>query len=119
MERAMQNANFIHDLTSPGNGTAKHSIASLSDEDILIKASRLGISLGKNKEEALKTAVSIKLVDDNRTLVILKKNVETSLHKEEGQSSLLTSKFSSLTGDLIIEEEQDFFGTGRFANAYN
>jgi hypothetical protein len=29
------------------------------------------------------------------------------LHREEGQNSLLTSKFLSLTGDLIIEEAQD------------
>jgi hypothetical protein len=63
--------------------------------------------LGENKKEALETAVSIKEVDVNRTLVILKKNVETSLDKEEGQSSLLTSKFSNLTGDLILEEAQE------------
>jgi hypothetical protein len=39
--------------------------------------------------------------------VILKKNVNTQLNKEEGNDSLLISKFSSLTGDLTIEEEQD------------
>jgi hypothetical protein len=49
MERAMQNVNLRHDLTSPGNGKPKPSLASLSDDDILVKASRLGISLGENK----------------------------------------------------------------------
>ncbi|KAM0915235.1 hypothetical protein ACQ4PT_010998 [Festuca glaucescens] len=107
MERAMQNVNFRHDFTSPGNGKSKLSIASLSDEDILVKASHLGISLGKNKKEVLKAVESIKEVNVNRTLVILKKNVEAQLDKEEGQNSLLTSKFSSLTGDLIIEEAQE------------
>jgi hypothetical protein len=29
------------------------------------------------------------------------------LHREEGQNSLLTSKFSSLSGDLIIQEAQE------------
>jgi hypothetical protein len=109
MERAMQNANSRHDFSSPGNAKSKYSITSLSDEEILSIVSHLGISLGKNKEEGLKAATSIKEVDVNRTLVILKKNVETSLHNEEGQSGLLTSKFSSLTGDLKIEEAQEFF----------
>jgi hypothetical protein len=63
--------------------------------------------LGKNKKEVLKVVDSIKKVDINWTLVILKKNVEAHLHKEEGQNSLLTSKFSNLTGDLIIEEAQE------------
>jgi hypothetical protein len=107
LERATQNVNLIHDFTSPGNGKSKHSIASLTAEDILSKASRLGISLGKNKKEDLEAALSIKEVDVNITLVILKRNGETSVDKEEGQSSLLTSKFSNLTGDLIIEEGQE------------
>jgi hypothetical protein len=79
MERAMQNVNSRHDFPSPGNGKFKHSITSLSNEEIVSKASRLGISMGKNKGEALKAAESIEEVDVNRTLVILKKNVETSL----------------------------------------
>jgi hypothetical protein len=107
MERAMQNVNLRHDLTSLGNGKPKPSLASLSNDDILVKESCLGISLGKNKKEVLKAVESIKEVDVNRTLVILKKNVEAHLDKEEGQNSLLTSKFLSLTGDLIIEEAQD------------
>jgi hypothetical protein len=49
MESAMQKISSRHDFTSPGNGTSKHSISSLSDEDILIKASRLDIYLGKRK----------------------------------------------------------------------
>jgi hypothetical protein len=84
MERAMQNANLRHDLPSPGNMPPKHSFASLSSEDILSRASSIGISLGKNKKEALEAAVSIKEVDVNRTLMILKKTVEFSLDKEEG-----------------------------------
>jgi hypothetical protein len=107
LERAMQNVNLRHDFTSPGNGKSKFSFASLTAEDILSKASRLGISLGKNKNEALEAAISIKEVDVNRTLVILKKIVDTSLDKEEGESSLLTSKFSNLIGDLTIEEAQE------------
>jgi hypothetical protein len=107
MERAMQNLSQRHDLTSSGNDNHKASLSSLSDEDILAKASRLGISLGKNRHEVLKAVQSIKEVDVNQSLVILKKNVNTQLNKEEGHDSLLISKFSSLTGDLTIEEEQD------------
>jgi hypothetical protein len=70
MERAMQNVNLRHDFSSPGNGKFKHSFASLTTEDILSKASSIGISLGKNKKEALEAAVSIKEVDVNRTLMI-------------------------------------------------
>jgi hypothetical protein len=47
MERAMQNVNLKHDYATPGNGKAKPSLASMSDGDITVKASRLGISLGK------------------------------------------------------------------------
>jgi hypothetical protein len=107
MERAMQNISHEHDFNSPGNDKHKPSLASLYDEDILVKASRLGISLGKNKHEVLKAVESIKEVDVNRNLLILNKNVDAHLHKEEGQNSLLTSKFSSLTGDKIIEEAQE------------
>ncbi|KAM0838716.1 hypothetical protein ACQ4PT_060784 [Festuca glaucescens] len=107
MERAMQNVNLRQDYASPGNGKSKPSLSSLYDDDIIVKASRLGISLGKNKKEVSKAVKSIKDVDFNRTLVILKKNVEDQLDKEEGQNSLLTSKISSLTGDLIIEEAQE------------
>jgi hypothetical protein len=39
--------------------------------------------------------------------MILKKKAESSLDKEEGQNSLLISKFSNLTGDLTIEEAQE------------
>jgi hypothetical protein len=107
MERAMQNISHIHDLISTGNDKHKPSLASLSDEDILVKASRLGISLGKNSNEVLKAVQSIKEVDVKQSLVILKKNVDAQLHKEEGQNSMLISKFSSLTGDLIIDEAQE------------
>jgi hypothetical protein len=107
MERVMQNISQRHDLTSSGNDNHKSSLSSLSDEDILAKASRLGISLGKNRHEVLKAVQSIKEVDVNQSLVILKKNVNTQLNKEEGHDSLLISKFSSLTGDLIIEEAQE------------
>jgi hypothetical protein len=65
MERAMHNVNLRHDFISPGNKKPKPSLASLSDEDILVKASRLGISLGKNKKEVLKVVDSIKKVDIN------------------------------------------------------
>jgi hypothetical protein len=46
-------------------------------------------------------------VDFNRTLVILKKNVEDQIGKKEGHNSLLTSKISNLSGELIIEEAQE------------
>jgi hypothetical protein len=107
MERAMQNISHRHDLISTGNDKHKPSLASLSDEDILVKASRLGISLGKNSNEVAKAVQSIKEVDVKQSLFILKKNVDAQLHKEEGQNSMLISKFSSLTRDLLIEEAQE------------
>jgi hypothetical protein len=107
MERAMQNVNFKHDYASTGNGKAKPSFAFMSDDDTIIKASRLGISLGKNEIEVSKAIKSIKDVDFNRTLVILKKNVEDQIGKKEGHNSLLTSKISNLSGELIIEEAQE------------
>jgi hypothetical protein len=107
LEKAMQNASFRHGFTAPGKILSKPSIVSLSNEDIVAKANRLGISFGKSKNEVLKAVESIKEVEVNRTLVILKKNVENQLNKDEGQNSLLTSKLSSLTGDLLIEEAQE------------
>jgi hypothetical protein len=69
MERAMQNVNLKHDYATSGNEKASPSFALMSDEDIIFKASRLGISLGKNDKEITKAIKSIKDVNVGRTLV--------------------------------------------------
>jgi hypothetical protein len=56
-----------------GNGKTEPSVVLLSDDDIIFKASRLGIFLGKNDVEISKAVKSIKDVDVNRTLVLLQK----------------------------------------------
>jgi hypothetical protein len=70
MERAMQNVNLKHDYVTRGNGKTEPSVVLLSDDDIIFKASRLGISLGKNDMEISKAVKSIKGVNVNRTLVL-------------------------------------------------
>jgi hypothetical protein len=70
MERVMQNVNLKHDYVSTCNGKTEPSFALMSDDDIIFKASRLGISLGKNDMEISKAVKYIKGVNVNRTLVL-------------------------------------------------
>ncbi|KAM0879435.1 hypothetical protein ACQ4PT_034244 [Festuca glaucescens] len=70
MERAIQNVNLKHDYATSGNEKASPSFALMLDKDIIFKASRLGISLGKNDKEITKDIKSIKDVDVGTTLVL-------------------------------------------------
>jgi hypothetical protein len=46
--------NLKNDYAASGNEKASPSLILLSDEDIILKANRLGISLGKNDKEITK-----------------------------------------------------------------
>jgi hypothetical protein len=74
MERAMMIAQRRDDLLSQGTNLNKNfSLLSFSQEEIVQKASRIGVSLGGNEKSRLAAA---KLIQDNeiqRSLVMLKK----------------------------------------------
>ena len=67
-----------------------YSFLNVSNEDIILRASRLGVSLGKTKKQALASVKSIKDVELDRTLVMLSKNVTTELDSHYDPSVLLT-----------------------------
>jgi hypothetical protein len=103
LERAMLNARVHNDYCHEGK-ILNHSFLDFDEEDICARADRLGISLGKNKEQKLASVKSIKNVEFNRSLTILKKSDVVTYDSADGPSMLLSSRISSLAEDLEAEE---------------
>jgi hypothetical protein len=55
------------------NRFSRFTVASFSNESILAKASKLGVSLGSSPGQILESVNTLKEVDLQRTLVMLKK----------------------------------------------
>jgi hypothetical protein len=64
----------------------------------------LGISLGQSKGEVVKSIKGIQLLEEERILAILQKNMEENVNKEEGASTLVMSEVSTSCEDLIENE---------------
>jgi hypothetical protein len=87
MEKAMMNAQ-LRDVSS-GAGKPlppKFSIVNMPESEIIHKANRLGISLGQSEGEVVKSIRGNKLLEEERILTFLQKNVEENVNKEEGPS---------------------------------
>jgi hypothetical protein len=105
MEKAMRNAQLRDGASSIGNFfPPKFSIVNMPDDEIMHKAESLGISLGKSEGEVGKTIKGIKLLEEERILTILQKNVEEYVNKEEDPSTLVMSKVSTLCDDLVEDD---------------
>jgi hypothetical protein len=76
----------------------------MPDDEIMHKAERLGISLGKSDGEVVKSIKGIKLLEEERILTILQKNIDEYINKEEDPSTLVMSKVSSLCNDLVEDD---------------
>ena len=59
-----------------------HSINSFSDDEIIHRASRIGISLGKNKLDAIKSVRDLKACEKERSIQILRKSVILPANEE-------------------------------------
>jgi hypothetical protein len=67
----------------------------------------LGVSLGKDLNEAVHTIDYLKEVEEARTLQFLEKNINESLGKDDGPSNLLMTNVSNLCEDLVEDEFDD------------
>jgi hypothetical protein len=108
MGKAMKMAQKRLDPLMPG----KHQSPNLSfiakdSSDILGLASRLGVFLGKDEQEALDTVTNIKKIEEIRNVVYLQKTIDYVLERDDGPSNLVMSNVSALCDDLVDEEKQN------------
>jgi hypothetical protein len=83
----------------------KLSIVNIPNDEISLRAERLGISLGCSEREVEKSIKGIKLLEENRILTLLHNNSHDKVHEEEDLSSLVMSKVSTLCEDLVDEDD--------------
>jgi hypothetical protein len=101
MEKAMMNAQLRDVSACAGESLPpKFSIVDIPESEFLHRANKLGISLGKSQEEIVKSIRGIKLLEEERIITILQKNV----NREEDPSNLVMSKVSTLCEDLIKDD---------------
>jgi hypothetical protein len=73
MDKAMRIAQS-RDASGVGKSlSSKLSIVNMSDDEIMHKAERLGISLGHSEGEVVKSIRGIKLLEEERILTMLQK----------------------------------------------
>jgi hypothetical protein len=105
IDRAMKRAQMRDDPFSSGKQLIpKLSIVDIPESDFIHRAGSLGISLGKNDMEVSESIRGIKCLEEKRILIMLQKNVDENMNKDEGPSTLLMSKVSTLCEDLVEDE---------------
>jgi hypothetical protein len=105
IDKAMKRAQMRDDpLTSGKQLIPKLSIVNIPESDFIHRAGSLGISLGKNDMEVSESIRGIKCLEEKRILIMLQKNVDENMNKDEGPSTLLMSKVSTLCEDLVEDE---------------
>jgi hypothetical protein len=103
MERAVQLAQRRDDHPPTGTNTTAHPyILNMPSDEIISKASRLGISLGNSSEEILKSVHRIKSLEADRNVTFLKNNLNNLAPTDS--LSLVVSRASSLSEDLDDDE---------------
>jgi hypothetical protein len=109
MARAMKITQQRHDVYSAGiSPPPKFSFTSLSHDEIVGRASRIGVSLGKTFDETVESINILKSVEEGTNFHILQKNMDETLRGDAGPSNLMVSDISSLCEDLIEDEGEDF-----------
>jgi hypothetical protein len=108
LEKAMK-LQQRHDHGMSGiKSPSKLSFVSISNADIIDRASRLGVSLGKNLDEAVENIRKMKGIEEERSLVMLQKNDNKTNHgMDAGPSNLSISEVSALCEDLVEDELED------------
>jgi hypothetical protein len=107
LERAMLNKQGRLDYTNAGMVSSNFSLLSFSNSEISEKAKRIGISLGKSVHEVNTSIHKLKSLEEERFLTVLqnKNNNNNFFPTDDGPSSLIMSKVSTLCEDLVDEEE--------------
>jgi hypothetical protein len=109
MEKAMKMASLRDESPTSSKFTIpRHSIINISDSEIVRRADRLGISLGKSAGEIDKSVKGIKMVEEERILTILEKKNNDNENMKEGLETFVLSKVSNLCQDLVDEDDTNF-----------
>jgi hypothetical protein len=102
LERAQERAQIRdYGISSGTKLISKFNLASLPNEIIVARASKLGVSLGVTPSQVDSSIDTIKDLDLERTLTMLKRKEINQKILDEGDSSLVISEASSLCDDLI------------------
>lgn len=103
LERAMELAQNKDAMLEKGTPIkSKLSILSFSDTEIKNRADRLGISLGKSKQQVLDSISVIRDVEHARSVVFLENNLRTD--EEQSESSFVLRRAANLSEDLVDDE---------------
>jgi hypothetical protein len=107
LERAQQQASARDPSHYSGTKISPHfTIASFSDEVILSRANKVGVSLGNSNGQISESIKLLKETDVARTLFMLKRKEENLSEKEEFHITNLIDEADKLCDDLA--EENDF-----------
>ena len=90
------------DLMQGTNLNPLFSILSFSDNDLIAKAVKLGVSLGSSHFEKIKSAKTIKDSELDRTVNLLSKNIGSV--DPEDPHNLILNRAASLSEDLVEDE---------------
>jgi hypothetical protein len=102
MERAQERAQIRDYGATSGTGLiSKFNLASIPNEVLAARASKLGISLGTSPNQIDSSIASIKNLDLERTLIMLKRKESSLKEQDEGDSSFVINEATSLYEDLI------------------
>jgi hypothetical protein len=105
LDRAVQIAQRRDDLQGQGNNlNTAFSILSVSENEIIDRASILGVSLGESPTQVSKSVGLIKEVEINRALTILKKNVQATDCEDVRPHALIVSRASNHCENLSDDE---------------
>jgi hypothetical protein len=107
MERAQQQV-AAHDPSfySGTKHLSKFTIASFSDDMIISRAAKLGVSLGNSSVQINESISCLKECDLSRTLTMLKRKEDETKESLEDQSSFILQEVSKLSEDLVDENVQ-------------
>jgi hypothetical protein len=112
MERAQQLAAAKNCGAYAGtHSRSKFSLSYISDTSFLSRTSKLGICLGASNDEIAATILNIKRSDNERTLIMLSKNIDEKIEndrEENGENEKkceIFEKAASLSMDLTAEEQ--------------
>jgi hypothetical protein len=106
MEKAIKMASLRDESSLSGKfAIPSHSIIHIPDSEIARRADRLGISLGKSAGEIGKSVKGLKMIEEERILTILEKKNNDNEIMNEGLETLVLSKVSNLSEDLVDEDD--------------
>jgi hypothetical protein len=108
MERAKQQV-AAHDPSfySGTKDLSKFTIASFSDDMIISRAAKLGVSLGNSSNHINESISYLKETNLARTLIVLKRKEDETKYSIEDQGSFLLQEASKLREDLFNESVQN------------